>query len=234
MKTKITITLLAIFSLSLNLFAGTDEPDSMYIHFTATDNSDSIVAHAIADVDSIVYYAPAAPVLADVTIGDYAHGGVVFYILQSTDAGYDANVQHGLVCAVSDQDEGSGIQWYNGSHTTTNASGTAINTGAANTDSIVAHQEVGSYAAYLCDTLTLGGYTDWFLPSKDELNEMYDNKGTINTTAASNSGTDFATTIYWSSSESNYDGAWIHHFASGSQFFVTKSSNDRVRAVRAF
>ena len=55
MKKIITTLVLAILSLSLNLFAA-DGPDSMYVHFTGS-NGDSIVVHAIADVDSIVYYA---------------------------------------------------------------------------------------------------------------------------------------------------------------------------------
>ena len=47
-----------------------------------------------------------------------------------------------------------------------------------------------------------GGYTDWFLPSKDELNLMYTNKATINTTATANGGSSFSSSWYWSSTES--------------------------------
>ena len=48
-------------------------------------------------------------------------------------------------------------------------------------------------------------YSDWFLPSKDELNQMYQNKAAINTTAAANSGSNFSINYYWSSTE--YDGS---------------------------
>ena len=81
---------------------------------------------------------------------------------------------------------------------------------------------------------TGGGYTDWFLPSKDELNKMYTNRATINTTAAANSGSDFVSDYYWSSTENNSTAAWGHNFGSGTQFNLNKPFANSVRAVRAF
>jgi hypothetical protein len=47
--------------------------------------------------------------------------------------------------------------------------------GARNTTSLVANFGAGDYCAYYCDTLTEGGYTDWYLPSIEELRAiMYD------------------------------------------------------------
>ena len=125
-------------------------------------------------------------------VGDFYGGGVVFYIFVDGDTGYVAGETHGLIAAV--QDQSSGIRWYNGSYVTTGATGTAIGTGSANTDAIIVYKVATetSYAAGLARAYTGGGYTDWFLPSKDELNKMYLNRATINTTAASNSGSDFA------------------------------------------
>ncbi len=56
-KKTITTLVLAIITGALVLAS---TPDSMYVHFTGA-NGDSIVAHAVANVDSIVYYAPAVP-----------------------------------------------------------------------------------------------------------------------------------------------------------------------------
>jgi hypothetical protein len=160
---------------------------------------------------------------AVVTIGDNYGGGIVAYILQSGDPGYDANIQHGFIAATADQS--TGIQWYNGSYVATSATGTAIGTGQSNTTAIVAAQGVGSYAAKLCNDLTVGGYNDWFLPSKDELNKLYTNKVTVG------GFTDY----YWSSSEFGADYTWYQQFNySGYQSIYSKHATYRVRAVRAF
>ena len=166
-------------------------------------------------------------------VGDFHQGGVVFYIFESGDTGYIAGETHGLIAAVEDQS--SSIQWYNGSYTTTGAIGTAVGTGSANTDAIIASQGATetSYAAGLARAYTGGAYTDWFLPSKDELNQMYLNKSTINTTASANSGNNFSN-YYWSSTENSSSNAWIQGFSVGNQGLGGKDFTYNVRAVRAF
>jgi hypothetical protein len=87
-----------------------------------------------------------------------------------------------------------------------------------------------SYAAGLARAYSGGGYTDWYLPSKDELNKLWVNRAKIG--GFSSSG------YYWSSSEySVYSAyyAWYQYFGSGYQSYSLKSSYSlRVRAVRAF
>ena len=169
-----------------------------------------------------------------VAIGDFYQGGVVFYIFQYGETGYVLGETHGLIAAVEDQS--SGIRWYNGSYTTTGATGTAVGTGSANTTTIITEQgaTATSYAAGLARAYEGGGYTDWFLPSKDELNKMYTNKATINTTAALNSGSDFVDNYYWSSTEGDNDIAWGQNVYRGNQGNDGKGSTNNVRAVRAF
>src|SRR5687768_11986514 len=122
--------------------------------------------------------------------GQSFQGGVIAYLLLPGDPGYDANVPHGLITPPTNQS--TGLPWYNGTYTITGATGTALGTGQANTTAIVASQGAGSYAAQLCDDLVLNGYSDWYLPSKDELNKLFINRVEIG---------GFANTHYWSSSE---------------------------------
>jgi hypothetical protein len=159
------------------------------------------------------------------SIGNSYQGGIVAYILVSGDPGYDANTQHGLIAATSDQ--GFGIRWYNGVFTTTGATGTAIGTGLANTNAIIANQGATStsYAAGLARSYTGGGYTDWYLPSKDELNKLFLNKTDIG---------GFGGYYYWSSTEDDGNNAWDQDLNDGSQYSDNKFNQLSVRAIRAF
>jgi len=160
------------------------------------------------------------------TIGEAYQGGKVAYVLQSGDPGYDANTPHGLIAATSDQS--TGIRWYNGSNTTTGATETAIGTGLSNTNTIITSQGATStsYAAGLARAYAGGGYTDWYLPSKDELNKLYINRVAIRG--------GFANFFYWSSTEYDSSGAWYQLFDDGSQINFNKGGTLYVRAIRAF
>ena len=172
------------------------------------------------------------PTVTKYSVGDFAQGGIVFWV--------DESGQHGLVAAKVDQDGGSGIQWYNGSYTDTEAHGDGVYAGEMNTILIVANQGSNSndYAAGVCAnyTVTESGvtYGDWYLPSKEELNLMYQNKAAIDATAGANGGSSFASAYYCSSTETNSTSAWRQFFSDGYQYTSGKSYTSRVHAVRAF
>jgi len=176
-------------------------------------------------IGTSVASAASSSVTLFLAIGDTYQGGKIAYILQSGDPGYDANVQHGLIAATEDQS--AGIQWYNGSYVTTGATGTAVGTGASNTTTIISAQggTPTNYAAGLARAYAGGGYVDWFLPSKDELNLLYLQKGAV--------GGSFGN-AYWSSTEDDYEYAWIQNFDVSYQSSDDKYTTYNVRAVRAF
>jgi chitodextrinase len=166
-------------------------------------------------------------------VGDFRDGGVVFYVVPTpTDLDGDGTLDQGLVCAVDDQSSNAGWGCYGTS--ISGADGNGIGSGADNTSDILADCSQSGIAAELCDNYTGGGYSDWFLPSKDELNRMYQNKATIDATAGANAGSGFASDYYWSSTENNFNVAWIQFFYNGSQYTNNKNYSSRVRAVRAF
>lgn len=176
---------------------------------------------------------PKADAVTKYEVGDFAHGGIVFWV--------DETQQHGLVCAKSNQI--SGIKWFAGTFGKTQAKGSGVYAGKANNSIIIAaHIFIGDddsiYAARLCNELEIieNGitYGDWYLPSKHELNLMFQNRSAINTTASNNGGEGFVSDVYWSSTEQSNQNVWILDFSNGQETTIFKSFQNNVRAIRAF
>jgi hypothetical protein len=161
------------------------------------------------------------------SIGDSYEGGKIAYILQTGDPGYDANVPHGIIAATADYSVR--IIWNNGSNITTVATATALGTGLSNTNAIIAAQGAGSYAASVARNHNGGGYTDWHLPSKNELEKLIINKNAIGGFVTSGS-----TAWYYSSSESASDKAWLIYAVDGTWYANPKQETWNVRPIRFF
>jgi hypothetical protein len=175
-------------------------------------------------------------------IGDAYGGGIVFYV--------DAIGKHGLIAAKSDiattyTDEWDGrsytgaYSWSTNQYNTENGSdyayqkvsntNTAIGQGADNTRKILTKYPAIIYphsAAAVASGYRGGGYSDWFLPSKDELKKLYDVKSAV--------GSFLDDSDYWSSSERSAINVWYRCIGSGSQDYYGKDGKGRVRPVRVF
>ena len=101
--------------------------------------------------------------------------------------------------------------------------GTEIGRGRDNTNGILA-VDADAPAARACVDYAGGGKTDWFLPSIDELYQLYLQKNIVG---------DFSTDCYWSSSEYASDYVWVQYF-DRTRYYSSKNSKGRVRAIRAF
>lgn len=142
-------------------------------------------------------------------------GGTVIHV---SDGGL-----HGLEAAPQDL---SISEWGCAGTEITGADGTAIGTGAQNTADILAECVEPGSAAVLVNAYTLNGFSDWFLPSKDELNELFLSRAVL-------SG--FDAIFYWSSSEDSSGLAWGQRVVTdGFQNNVGKNTLFGVRPIRAF
>ena len=165
------------------------------------------------------------------SVGDYAQGGVVFWVDPSDST-------KGLVCAISDQS--SAVSWNGGNPTfPSNATNTAVGAGSSNTDQIISAfgLDGNDYAARLAYNFNGGGYNDWFLPSRDELLEIYANKSTVNSSCISNGGDSLSENDwYWSSSVSSTDQSlvWEVDMSNGNQQEGNRVGNNLVRAIRSY
>jgi hypothetical protein len=157
---------------------------------------------------------------SELEVGSHGLGGIVFYI--------DETGEHGLVAALEDLGQ---FQWGCYGTGISGADGTTIGTGYQNTLDIVTGCPDTNTAAFNALNASTEGYTDWYLPSKDELVEMYN---TIGNGATEGNIGGFENNLYWSSSEYNNTNAWIDSFNNGLTIYVYKSDARLVRIIRAF
>ncbi len=156
---------------------------------------------------------------SDFCLGQDTLGGIVFYLY--VDQNGD---QHGLIV---NKNESTG-QWQS-SNTTTNATRTwdgVYNTGLM----------TNSPAANYVNGLSSGSFTDWYLPSIDELSLLWHNRYTVNKALHGVGGTTLLSTVdyYWSSTEQAAGSAFDFQFNDGQVNSLSKSNSHNLRAIRAF
>lgn len=158
-----------------------------------------------------------------IAVGEAYDGGIIFYV--------DETGEHGMVVAQGD----FGSSSWGCNNLSQGATGSAIGTGAANTATIVAGCAQAGIPARVCNDLVHEGYSDWFLPSRDELVKLFE---TMYLFLHWNAGGGSA----WSSTEgscgSGFGGAcsaYYHYYESPSGgSFANKNSVIKIRPVRNF
>jgi hypothetical protein len=202
--------------------------DDVDANEATSTTSDATLQGYIDALEARITVIESQPIAA--AIGDLREGGGVIWVdpIDNT---------HGLVCALSD--EATQVEWgchnfdiryvpnvpFNGGNPV--GLGAEIGYGDTNTNAIL--NDCPSAPAALA-ARSLG--PEWFLPSVEELNQMYIHKTTLEAV----SGFSAFSNYYWSSTEGNTRNAWGRYFTNGHQFYDNKSSTEdySVRAVRAF
>ena len=153
---------------------------------------------------------------SDRYIGEKYDGGIIFYI--------DSTGRHGLI--VSQFDLSTSAKW-GYSDTSTHATEKEIGTGKSNTSKIIKLIKTPGIAARLCVDYEYNGFKDWFLPSIEELNLIYNNLKLKKLV-------DFSDGNYWSSSETDFNNVWMQNFGKGYSQEQNENKPSYVRAIRAF
>jgi hypothetical protein len=159
-------------------------------------------------------------------------GGLIFYIDEKSDfEGFDYLESSPASC------EGEAVAWAIDSQRLGEAikavsswKENSLGLGQKSTDAMLASDEtfsdVGTASGY-ANELDCGGHSDWFVPSRTELDLMYEEL------AKAGQG-NFTDGYYWSSSAYEYGRAWNRPFSVGIAFDGNKDGNFAVRPIRAF
>jgi hypothetical protein len=164
-------------------------------------------------------------------IGEVFGGGVIFHLWKD-----NSGAEHGLVVDLNDLSGASG--WSNVDNTLIGLSAQSYWNGLGNSNSIVSQIGHTSSAAVLCLNSTSSGQSDWYLPSIQELNMLWNNYFNVSMTFSQIPGTtQMDPSGYWSSTEYDIKSAWGMAFDSGTTYAnssYNKNTIKRVRAVRTF
>lgn len=155
-------------------------------------------------------------------IGDIGPaGGIIFF-----DKGEKSNGWRYLEVAPAESEVS--LPWSNGEFQVETE--TIVGSGATNTDMLdTVEDDIAETAASYCKKMNLNKFSDWFLPSKGELNLVF------TTLARQGEGTFLGEGYaYWSSSDYDERRAWAQGFSNGVQGRVEKGEMLTVRAIRAF
>lgn len=164
--------------------------------------------------------------LSYLSVGDNYQGGIIFYILTNADNGFISGETHGLIAAPVDAGPTTALGTLFSSYLGTD---TLVGLGKSNTEKINSYIGLSTTrAAALCSSQTTGGYTDWYLPSKNELNKMFQSKSFLSNFRSN--------TNYWSSSQSSTNTRifWAQNFDTGFETTSDSRLSRGVRHIRSF
>ena len=178
------------------------------------------------------FLAPTGSYTPSLQLGDTYGGGTIVYLLQPGDPGYDYYNQHGLIFGQFIYNAANGNylwKWAGPNPQISVTTSTALGAGAANTNAIVAAygQVYKNAAAIQCYDSTYNGYTDWFLPSLNDLKAMIPYAATLSSWLARIGDT-------WTSTQLNQSDAYEIYNNQTNETTYSKLGELRVALTRSF
>lgn len=165
-------------------------------------------------------------------VGELYQGGIIVSVWK------ESGVEKGLIASLVDMKtstNSNNIAWTSLAYTNTVVplGAKSLVDGQANTTAIIAQNSSAvDTAATICDSYSNGGYSDWYMPSIWELDQIYNASFILNTILGSTDG--IKTNTYWSSTEINASFAYLKYLDLGYTNNLTKGNILLVRAVRRF
>lgn len=204
---KGVLGILAAVVLTANLFGQATE-DMSYLAEIRDGNNDLVRTSRLSN-ESFEFG-------KDHYVGEYYGGGIVFHV---SDDG-----QHGLIHAVVD--DYIRKQKKNASYPDTIDFRDGVGAGSIMTEGVATSKDAGTYADQVFANSQADKISDWFLPTRYDLNLLYENRAVIGGYAEFAKG--------WKSTEMSSLNAWYHSFITGARFTNGKDDGVYVRVLRKF
>lgn len=166
---------------------------------------------------SLIFYISNTAYSQSFSIGQKYKGGIIFYV--------DSTGLHGLIAASSDQGKTLGkkakLNW-NGDGVNPKLNPYTLYPSQVHLDDATTAESICNYYSITFKNIT---YSNWYLPSKYELNLLYEQKSVVG---------GFTNDLYWSSTMNENGGLWLLDFSSGKRYSVGRYCIGFIRPIQTF
>lgn len=179
------------------------------------------IVSGLSSCKKVSYHIPAE--------GEKYGGGIVLHIFQPNEKGYIPGETHGIIVAEKDLHglRSFGLIGVN----LTGITSSDIGYGKSNTEAIIEAYPDSASAAKFCSEVKINYYDDWYLPSINELNLIFEKRQSLGTFSADYTSHYWASTAY---DDANSSGAFSRFFSTSAICIKNRNELFHIRPVRYF